>query len=354
MRSLLCHTIDCIHMMSTITIPNYGTGSVSTKSISNVATVCNSTFHDVMEIILAEVFCVQPAYELSELEAKFCNDIGCYISKTYPSFLSRTLNERTKKSLLHIVSQQPVYGLETVSCIHRICPDQALKQDASGALPLHYAAHSTHPLQPQIVEYLLSAYPNGASISDKEGYLPLHWAVNSKSLRIQSVMTLLGAYPKAAEVACAGGTLPLHWAVDRDDMNLSIVKVLTEHFPSGHQHTSSGEWLPLHRCVDREIINLEVLQYLIQQNPKGLLQPNVDGHLPLHRAVDRDCVNARAVELLIRACPDSAMIADSEGYLPLHTLLEAHSPESDLEVLESFYFIYFITATALCNDFFSW
>lgn len=333
MGALICHIIESIQVMSTITIPNTGTGSRSTKSISTVATVCNSTFYDVMEIILAEVFCTQPAFALSEAEAQFCNMVGCRIVQLYPSFLGRALNERTKKTLLHIVSQQPVLGLETVSFIHRLCPQQAAQLDASGALPLHYAAHSLHPSQPLIVQYLLRSFPDGVRAADKEGYLPLHWAVNSKALRKDSVFALVGAYPEGVRHKCNGGTLPLHWAVDRDDATIDVVQLLHEHNPEAHHQTSVGDWLPLHRCVDRDKVNLEVLQFLIQQNPKGLLRGNSDGHLPIHRLVDREHIDTHALECIIRTCPESLAMADLEGYLPLHTLLEAQGPESDLQVI---------------------
>ena len=340
MGALICHIIESIHVMSTITIPNTGTGSRSTKSISNVATVCNATFHDVMEIVLAEVFCAQPSYALSDAEALFCNTVGCRIVKLYPSFLGRALNERTKKTLLHIVSQQPVYGLDTVAYIHQLCPEQATRLDASGALPLHYAAHSLHPSQPLIVQYLLRAFPDGARAADKEGYLPLHWAVNSKALRKDSVVALVAAFPEGVRHKCNGGTLPLHWAVDRDDSSIDVVKLLHEHNPEAHHEASAGDWLPLHRCVDRDKVNLEVLQFLIQQNPKGLLKGNSDGHLPIHRLVDREHIDVQALECLIRTCPESLTAADLEGYLPLHTLLEAQAPESDLQVAVSSCFCY--------------
>jgi ankyrin repeat protein len=320
-QALLFHIITCMHVLGTM--PDTRLRQQDSRAIQSVISLSNSTFVDVIEILLAEVFCIQPGNALCDREVKFCHDTGSLISMYYPSFLKRKLNEKTGKTLLHIVCQIPVNGLETVKAVYEIAPEQIRSADASGALPLHFAAHSAHPARADVIKFLLQLYPEAVRHADNEGYLPLHWAVNSSVCSIEVVQCMLDAFPEAVNKQCKGGTLPLHWTVDRDDADLSIVKLISDRNTNAIRHVSEGNWLPLHRCVDREQINMTVLKFLIDQNPDGLMLANDDGHLPVHRLVDHENINIPALELLIKCNPLSLTVPDQEGYLPLHILLEA-------------------------------
>lgn len=56
-------------------------------------------------------------------------------------------------------------------------PSSARAEDATGALPLHWATRNPE-ISFELIDLLLKSYPEAPTKADSKGFLPLHWAVN--------------------------------------------------------------------------------------------------------------------------------------------------------------------------------
>jgi ankyrin repeat protein len=98
-------------------------------------------------------------------------------------------------------------------------PASVHKFDNDGNLPLHMAAASGNIT---MIKLLASRFPEGASVRNEEGMLPLHLLIlacaspsvakNANESPMQMVETLLGYFRGAVAVADNDGNLPLHAA----------------------------------------------------------------------------------------------------------------------------------------------
>jgi hypothetical protein len=91
-------------------------------------------------------------------------------------------------------------------------PALAKAQDDFGMLPLHWAC--TEPtLLLDVVKALLDAFPEGCTIENLSGMLPLHVAIKSKMPGLH-INALLQVYPEAALKKDGNGKYPVELAMD--------------------------------------------------------------------------------------------------------------------------------------------
>jgi hypothetical protein len=134
----------------------------------------------------------------------------------------------------------------------------------------------------QLIESLLSAYKDGASILDILSYLPVHCAIESEH-GVDVTETLLNAYPQA-----------LSRGANFEKNLLSVACA-----------ASSSR--------------IDVIEYLLQRCPELAQMPNSDGKLPLHAASEWGSVNQ--IERIYAAYPDAIKMFTNTGVLPLHYAL---------------------------------
>jgi hypothetical protein len=85
----------------------------------------------------------------------------------------------------------------------------AMYASVNGMLPLHYAAawhnavneESPRNGQVEVVEHLLSVYPEAATVQDGSGMLPLHAAIEANA-PLSVLEALLRVHPVAGEAVC--------------------------------------------------------------------------------------------------------------------------------------------------------
>eukprot|EP01033_Poteriospumella_lacustris_P011157 gene11157-7938_t len=115
--------------------------------------------------------------------------------------------------------------------------------------------------------WLLEQHPQGVTVADKEGLLPLHWAARNNN-NVEVVRWLWEQHPEAVTVVDKEGLLPLHWAA-RNNNNLEVVRWLWEQYPEAVRVANKNGRLPLHWAA-RNNNNVEVVRWLCEQYPEAL------------------------------------------------------------------------------------
>ena len=110
-------------------------------------------------------------------------------------------------------------------------------------LPLH-AACARHPPE-YVIESLLSAYPEAASIVDNQGFLPLHYACGNRANE-GVINTLLIIYPDGAKFRDhLGGKLPLHHLSLRGPYSVGAIYFLITVYPQAVQEKDNAGYTPV-------------------------------------------------------------------------------------------------------------
>ena len=83
--------------------------------------------------------------------------------------------------------------------------------DALGNAPIHYACQWLEPHQHIMSAELLALWPPAAKIANRQGLLPLHFAVrNGGASSVKLVDLLLDTYPESVGALDVQKMLPLH------------------------------------------------------------------------------------------------------------------------------------------------
>ncbi|KAL2083920.1 hypothetical protein ACEWY4_019438 [Coilia grayii] len=116
--------------------------------------------------------------------------------------------------------------------------------DSEGKIPLHWAAHNTHPNATHTVRCILEAAPTESLLNwqDYEGRTPLHFAV---AVGNQEVVKVLTSYEGCSVTAYDNlFRTPMHWAALLG--HAQIVYLLLERNKSGSNPSDSQGATPLH------------------------------------------------------------------------------------------------------------
>lgn len=166
---------------------------------------------------------------------------------------------------------------------------------------LHYVCYNRH-VTLDIVQYLVSLYPEAIEVVTDRKWLPLHRACNNPACPDNVVEYLISLYPEALSVSWPHAGLPLHCLLSR--------------------HTREDEPHPL---------NLNLVRKLVEAYPEALInQDNHSTNSPLMCAVGREDVSLDLVRLLVD--PELLVLGMGGGYnegdIPFTALMEQyHSTE---------------------------
>lgn len=145
-----------------------------------------------------------------------------------PNSIESTGNKKPTVTIRNLIYREEWEEIES-ACEYN--PYQAEVADKLGDLPLHEACMRAAPLE--VIQNLISAYPDGVK---KKGFcdrLPLHYAsYNNPSLHV--INLLLQKYPEGVSTLDSDGRLPLHLAVVRNAPKQAI-QVLISAFPRSLQ-----------------------------------------------------------------------------------------------------------------------
>jgi ankyrin repeat protein len=161
-------------------------------------------------------------------------------------------------------------------------PECATQRDGDNKLLLHWAAEKQ--AGGKVVGALLNAYPDGAAVVGKGGWLPLHQAVRNYTTEVgvDVVKRLLEVYSEGAEMKDQWGHLPLHWAT-RKGAGYKVVLALLEAYPFGAEVVDREGKLPIHLAAGNNA-GLAVVSVLLKAYPEGTTVKDRQGRLALQEA----------------------------------------------------------------------
>ena len=119
-----------------------------------------------------------------------------------------------------------------------------LKNDR-GNLPLHSAASFRAPVE--VIEALLEAYPEAASMTNNYGNLALHFTAWKKG-PLDCMKLLLQVFPEGAAQKNNHGNLPLHYAAHYN-APIEVVEALYHAYPDAAHHKNNDSNTPLDLAV---------------------------------------------------------------------------------------------------------
>ena len=198
-------------------------------------------------------------------------------------------------------------------------------------LPLHKACVLQPPAN--VIESLLSAYPDGSQCKDQDGWLPIHCAC-FYGADDSVISELLMANGKGAQSKDDEGRLPLHYACLKG-ASQDVVDVLLSSFPKGSMSKDDEGRLPIHHACSKAAPD-SVIDALLKAAPKGAQSKDDQGRLPLHHAC-RKSSSERIIRTLLRIYPRAAQIKDDQDKLPIHYACQNGSSPSVINVLLATY-----------------
>ena len=84
-----------------------------------------------------------------------------------------------------------------------------------------------------VVNILLEAYPQAASVRDSHRRIPLMIALDKEQADVAVVAALLHAYPEGPSQTGQHGRLCLHMALERSSPREDVVRMLAKAYPEG-------------------------------------------------------------------------------------------------------------------------
>ncbi len=130
------------------------------------------------------------------------------------------------------------------------CSDPRTRHEARvkndrGNLPLHSAASFRAPVE--VIEGLLEAYPEAASMTNNYGNLALHFTAWKKG-PFDCMKLLLQVFPEGAAQKNNHGNLPLHYAAHYN-APIEVVEALYHAYPEAAHHKNNDSNTPLDLAV---------------------------------------------------------------------------------------------------------
>jgi Ankyrin repeats (3 copies) len=180
----------------------------------------------------------------------FCVDMG--FSSTTLGALQHFFVSNNKNKLAQAIANRNWREVELLvqksprmaRVLYRIESGVNANHDHTVALPLHHCLMKNPPHQ--IVAILIAAYPAGLFLCDSlHKRYPMHIACCFAPNNYAVIDTLLNALPDTAMVRDKNGRLPLHYAIE-NDASPSVIALLLEYHPWSAAQADDNGWYPLH------------------------------------------------------------------------------------------------------------
>ncbi|XP_062395551.1 inversin isoform X3 [Sardina pilchardus] len=184
--------------------------------------------------------------------------------------------------------------------------------DSEGKIPLHWAAHNTHPNATHTVRCILEAAPTESLLNwqDYEGRTPLHFAV---AVGNEEVVKALTSYEGCSVTAYDNlFRTPLHWAALLG--HSQIVHLLLERNKSGSNPSDSQGATPLHYGAQSNYADTVAV---FVRHPSVRDEPDLEGRTAFMWAAGKGSDDVIRTMLDLKADLDINM-ADKYGGTALH------------------------------------
>jgi len=204
-----------------------------------------------------------------------------------------------------------------------------------GVSPIYVAlANPKISRMTDVLQHLVETYPSHfRETCGRCNSAPIHVAIrNTSSVNIRIARLLVNAWPESLQTRCytslGGSILPIHILCssrteDLDDTTaMKILAFLIRRYPGSVQVQDETGYLPIHFAVERR--STEFCKVLVDINPESVRVTTTTttysyaGSLPIHLAVQGGIECVETVQLLIDRDPESLRIHDNNGNTPLH------------------------------------
>lgn len=169
-------------------------------------------------------------------------------------------------------------------------PSLAKTKNKSGNLPLHVTLSHQEEPSALIVNDLLQAYPESASVRDGDGFMPLFLACKKMKVHPSIIKSILNSSPKSLTVKHFGSN-SLHALTYTGSGHADAIKYLVGNDKNSSLASQVNNFnnLPLHYLVVSQSIyvTVESIRNLVNAYPRGVTQKNKLGETPLSRMIIR-------------------------------------------------------------------
>jgi len=229
----------------------------------------------------------------------------------------------------------------------RLCPQAAAHLDNTGCFPLHILSMRAEAWDDQ-AQSIHNAHP--AAVQSRTGpslenRLPLHLAAGNRMAGESLILRLVRLHPRGASMTDRQGKLPVHLACEVGREMQNGLSAIHDAFTNGIQtpESNSRGWLPLHiasYCTDS---SGGLIQELVELDPSAASVADSKGRYPLHLACAAGKKWDGGLQVLFDACSDAGSAADSAGRLPFfivalrNAVSPLHDGQESLSELEALY-----------------
>jgi ankyrin repeat protein len=196
--------------------------------------------------------------------------------------------------------------------------------DNTGRLPLHFIAEHGEEWNSD-AECILEAHPAASRTRARAlayNQLPLHMAASNPDARPSLIVHLVNANPRAASLFDATGRLPLHLACEsgRNTWDRGIEAIYNAYSAAiSMVEDSTRRWTVLHTAAASHSAGFHLVEHILSLSPENASLADGEGRYPLHLA----CLAGRhweegGVRMLFEADPSVPLTEDNDGLLPFH------------------------------------
>ena len=250
-----------------------------------------------------------------------------YLIEVAPSCV-QTVDEYERTPLL-VASCNKNITLEVVKFLYNKYPEALrIPSESIGWLPIHKLCQEKliEGSSIEILRFMLDIDPGLVREMGDDEYLPIHYAVASKSTEFCKV--LIDAYPESLKVLTIDGMLPIHLAVYHSDFRddaVDTIKYLLEIHPESINVRDSRGQLPIHLAAQGE--RADIVELLLKHDPdEASKTTSLKRQLPMHLAARTGLTEV--AEVLFDAYPESINIRDVNGKTPLDLSWEEETRHS--------------------------
>jgi len=255
------------------------------------------------------------------------NDVLRLIS-SHPEILLTRSQDEDNQTLLHVIAGGVPVPRKVVTKIVNTRPEAVSYTDNDGCLPLHHACSVMKQIA--MVEILMDSWPEGATIPNIDGDIPLHVAAWGGVGYENICNVLIDAHAIGASVPNSSGGLPMHMACCKENASSVIVKRLMEvhkRLDIDITRLDRNGNSPLHVAIKTKASH-EVVSELFYgwDTTEAFLQQDGDGMYPLHMALIVHKASPEVIEIISKAAPSTMSIPLKDGLMPARVAIERLMP----------------------------
>jgi hypothetical protein len=206
--------------------------------------------------------------------------------------------------------------------IYNAYPEAVTEQDIDGRTPLHRAARSHESCMFSNSAPAHTAATSTATATTTASIPPRTSAISSAVDPIGSIVqNILFAHPEVASIPDASGKFLMHSIAECAEHWDSNVQTIYDAFPAAlSRRDSTTKGLPLHLVASNLDAKPSLVQKILESNPRAASMVNGEGRLPLHLACEAGKKWFGCLEELYNAYTNAVGVAEEVGrkWMPLH------------------------------------